>query len=442
MEDLIANPATSGQKSDAGASVPAFEYPKEAIISYAQTREDVLLWRALHAVQHGFYVDVGAHDPTALSVTRAFYDHGWHGINVEPNPAYAEKLRNERPRDVTLEVALGHEPGMAMFYEYGDTGLSTMVKEIADEHVAAGLKATERRVPVTTLSALLDDLGDQQVHFLKIDVEGYERQVLRGADFSRVRPWVVLIEATMPTTSIPSHGTWESLLLEAGYEFVYFDGLNRFYIAEEHTNLGRYFSIPVNIFDPFRDSEMVRLSGAVAELERNKLEPASLLARLEVRTHELSSALTRAEFIQPQRELETENARRDAAAAREAATELQNLALRLHEELRSGRIETQRLHEELRSGRIETQRLHEELRSGRTATQRLHEELRSGQIETQRLHEELRSGRDATVELQQALRLAEERAEHAARQVAELQHSRWRHLGLLLGLARKATFER
>lgn len=41
---------------------------------------------------------------------------------------------------------------------------------------------------VTTLAELLDDLGEQPVQFLKIDVEGFEEQVLRGADFTRVRP--------------------------------------------------------------------------------------------------------------------------------------------------------------------------------------------------------------------------------------------------------------
>jgi FkbM family methyltransferase len=269
-----------GWAPDADAPAVAFEYPKEAIISYAQTREDVLLWRALHNVYRGFYIDIGAHDPTALSVTRAFYDHGWHGINVEPNPSYAEKLRNERPRDVTLEVALGDRSGVATFYEFGDTGLSTLVKEIADGHMATGFKATERRVPVTTLAGVLDDLGDQQVHFLKIDVEGYEREVLCGADFAKVRPWIVLIEATRPTTSIPSYGNWEPLLLEADYQFVYFDGLNRFYIAGEQPDLRRYFSIPVNICDPFRDGEAVRLSRAVAELEREKVQQADLVARL------------------------------------------------------------------------------------------------------------------------------------------------------------------
>jgi FkbM family methyltransferase len=271
MEDVIADHTVEGT-TDVDTSTLAFEYPKETIISYAQTREDVLLWRALHNVHRGFYIDIGAHDPTALSVTRAFYDRGWRGINVEPNPLYAEKLRKERPRDVTLEVALGHSPGMATFYEFGDTGLSTMVKEIADEHMTGGFKATELRVPVTTLAAVTDDLGDQEVHFLKIDVEGYERQVLCGANFGKVRPWIVLIEAVRPMTSIPSYGAWEPLLLEAGYKFVYFDGLNRFYVAKEQSDLKRYFLAPVSICDPFRDSEVVRLSAVVAELHRNNLK--------------------------------------------------------------------------------------------------------------------------------------------------------------------------
>jgi FkbM family methyltransferase len=280
VKELNINYASSGPTPDADAPAPVFEYPKEPIISYAQTREDVLLWRALHNVHCGFYIDVGAHDPTALSVTRAFYDHGWHGINVEPDPSYAEKLRQERPRDVTLEVALGDSAGSATLYEFGDTGLSTLVKEIAEGHITAGFKATERRVPLTTLAELLNDLGEQTVHFLKIDVEGFELQVLRGADFKRVRPWIVLIEAVKPMTTISNYGSSEALLLEEGYDFAYFDGLNRFYVAAEHRDLKRYFSVPVSICDPFRDSEVVRLSAVIADLQRDEAQQASELAHL------------------------------------------------------------------------------------------------------------------------------------------------------------------
>jgi FkbM family methyltransferase len=282
MEDLIAEHTPPGRTPDADPSAFAFEHPNEWIVSYAQTREDVLLCRALHDVHRGFYIDFGAHDPTALSVTWAFYGRGWHGMNVEPDPLYAEKLRKERPRDVTLEVALGQSPGIGTLYEFGDTGLSTLVKEIADGHVAAGFKATERRIPVTTMAALLNDLGDQEVHFLKIDVEGYERQVLRGADFTNVRPWIVLIEAIRPTTTASSCESWEPLLLEAGYEFAYFDGLNRYYIADEHLDPKRYFSVPVISCDLFRDSEVVRLSAAIAALQRDGVQQqqARLVGRL------------------------------------------------------------------------------------------------------------------------------------------------------------------
>lgn len=252
-----------------GNAAIAFEYPKEPIVSYAEVHEDVLLWRCLHSVTLGFYVDIGAHDPTDRSVTRAFYEKGWHGLNVEPNPEYAQKLRKERPRDQTLQVAIGTGDGHAAVHDFG--GLSTIVKDVAADHVAAQFRATEFRVPVTTLAAILNDLDRQEIHFLKIDAEGYEREVLIGADFKRFRPWIVLMKAVKATAAIPNLGKGERLLLEAGYQLAYFDGLNHFYVADEHADLKRFFAVPVNINDPYRDYKTVCLSAAVERLERHRL---------------------------------------------------------------------------------------------------------------------------------------------------------------------------
>ena len=44
--------------------------------SYAQFLEDLVLHCALKDVDKGFYIDVGANDPTDLSVTKFFYDRG------------------------------------------------------------------------------------------------------------------------------------------------------------------------------------------------------------------------------------------------------------------------------------------------------------------------------------------------------------------------------
>src|ERR1700759_3921907 len=101
----------------------------DLFISYAQTMEDVMLWRALRDVGPGFYIDVGAADPDHLSVTRAFYDRGWHGINVEPLPEHVSSLKRERQRDITIQAAVAERPGTATFYRVeknDEAGLSTL----------------------------------------------------------------------------------------------------------------------------------------------------------------------------------------------------------------------------------------------------------------------------------------------------------------------------
>ena len=79
-------------------------------VSYARNFEDVLLWRALRGVKNGFYVDVGAAHPDTNSVTRAFYDRGWSGINVEPTVELSLRLKAARPRDINVQIALGERP--------------------------------------------------------------------------------------------------------------------------------------------------------------------------------------------------------------------------------------------------------------------------------------------------------------------------------------------
>ncbi len=88
-------------------------------------------------------------------------------------------------------------------------------------------------------------------------MEGAERQVLEGMPFDVVRPWIVLVEAIEPNSQIMNHHLWEDILIKNEYEFVYFDGLNRFYIAAEHSELRDAFQVPPNFFDKFiRFSEL------------------------------------------------------------------------------------------------------------------------------------------------------------------------------------------
>jgi len=206
------------------------------IVSYAQNFEDVILWRALKQVRGGFYIDIGAQDPVVDSVSLAFYERGWRGVHVEPIAHYADRLRAARTDEQVVEAAIGRQEGTIPFYEIVDTGLSTGDEAIALEHEQAGRIAKRVEVPCVTLSSILDTHKDRDIHWLKIDVEGMEDQVIGSWSPSPARPWIVLVESTKPNSSEPTFAGWEPELLALGYVFVYFDGLNRFYVSREHHN--------------------------------------------------------------------------------------------------------------------------------------------------------------------------------------------------------------
>lgn len=293
-------------------------------ISYAQNFEDVMLWRALGHVQAGRYIDVGAQDPVVDSVSKAFYEHGWRGIHVEPVPRYADMLRRDRPDETVLQLALSDQAGILELNVFEDTGLSTGVKEFADSHrTQHGLTHRTVSTPMLPMRTAFASLAGQPVHWLKIDVEGLEESVLRGWDSEALRPWVIVIEATVPMSTEVRYQGAENILLAARYEFVYFDGLNRFYIAAEHPELKHAFSSPPNVFDGARLSGLASSELCRGLLEAHRTETAMLGETVRILRNEVLE--TQAAAQRRQREIEAQvqrklnevaaQAQRDAQAA-------------------------------------------------------------------------------------------------------------------------------
>ncbi len=235
----------------------------DRFVSYAHNLEDVLLWRALShdAGSAGFYVDVGAADPTTPSITRSFYERGWRGLDVTALPEQAERLRDARPRDVVIEASFAAGPGSA-------------------------------GVPAFSLGALCGEHVHGPIHFMRVDTGGTEGAVLAGADWDQTRPWVLVVAAPgMPPSVPPSVPEWEGPLLAARYDIVWFDGLNRFYLAREHAALARHFGVPPNALDRYTVhdaglnqllAETIALSHSRADaLEELQAQFANLQRRLD-----------------------------------------------------------------------------------------------------------------------------------------------------------------
>ncbi len=285
--------------------------------SYAQNGEDVMLMRALNNVAGGFYIDVGAADPTIVSVTRAFYERGWHGVNVEPTLEHHRRLGEARQRDVNLSQPVSERVAEEMFHFCEHPDLSTLMSDVANASASGGLRSESRVVQTTTLADICRRFAPPVIHFLKVDVEGAEESVLRGADFQRYRPWIVVVEATRPNTQIPAFADWEPILLDNRYRFVWFDGLNRFYLADEKfETLSHHFDAPVNVFDDYvRHDPALETLAAELAAARAGLGPLREAAAAAERHGAAAASDARALAEAAERERVSATARADAADA-------------------------------------------------------------------------------------------------------------------------------
>ena len=249
-----------------------------SINSYAQNFEDVMLWRALGHIEKGIYIDIGAQDPVIDSVSLAFHEKGWKGVHVEPIPCYANMLREQRPGDSVIQAAVGGASEKITFFEIQGTGISTADVEIANRHKSAGFDVNEIIVSSITLEAVFKSIDSAEIHWLKIDVEGFEEQVLSSWGKFTTHPWIIVIESTLPLTQVETHVKWENIVVEHGYEPVYFDGLNRYYISKNHLELKNAFLSPPNVFDNFtlNGTASTTLHKLIEERHKNEMETIRL----------------------------------------------------------------------------------------------------------------------------------------------------------------------
>ena len=243
-------------------------------VSYAQHGEDVILWRALGDRGPGFYIDVGAFHPTDDSVTQALYEHGWRGINIEPQSDRLAAFERERPKDTNLCLAIGDQDGTATLTIPRNPGWASTATLPLEGDDAEGTIAVD--VPARRLDTLLAELGVDRIDVLNIDVEGAEAAVVRGLLDSPVRPSVCVVAGVAPGIGPAAGDEAVALLAEAGYVHCLFDGLHHYLTLDPA--LQPALSAPANPRDDFVPVALVRL-----EEERDNLNAtiATLIAENE-----------------------------------------------------------------------------------------------------------------------------------------------------------------
>jgi len=140
----------------------------------------------------GYFVEVGANDPEKWSQSFHLEAKGWRGIVVEPQPHLAESLRQRRKAKVYAVACSTPENSgkhMTLYLAGGHSSFDPRLK------VATVRPAGTIDVPLATLDEILTDAeAPSPIDLVAVDVEGHEVEVLRGFDFARWRPRLVLVE--------------------------------------------------------------------------------------------------------------------------------------------------------------------------------------------------------------------------------------------------------
>ena len=156
----------------------------------------------------GFFIEAGGNDGINQSNTFILekkYD--WHGLLIEPVPRLAQLCSKSRSKSILKNMALVAPDNVGNEISMIDLGLMTFVNGGSDENsekrIQYGVKHTGRnpntfQISGDTLSNVLLSIGNPQIDFLSLDVEGYEVDVLNGLDLSMHKPRLILVETKSP----------------------------------------------------------------------------------------------------------------------------------------------------------------------------------------------------------------------------------------------------
>jgi len=189
--------------------------------SYSQEGEDLILERLFEGQKAGFYVDVGAHHPRRFSNTCRFYERGWHGINIEPNPAALKLFRRQRKRDINLGYGVADVEDHLSYYMFNEPALNSFDRILSEQRQDERYRIIDTKdIPVRRLSGIFEEFIPKQCHidFMSVDVEGYDLNVLKSNDWTRFRPVCVLVESADFDLGKPDSEPIHSFLGQQNYE--------------------------------------------------------------------------------------------------------------------------------------------------------------------------------------------------------------------------------
>lgn len=223
--------------------LPSYFYKKT---SFSQCGEDIIvdfLLNILIGNKPINYCDIGANSPWKISNTAKFYKRrqlNYIGILVEPDPLLCKYLKFKRPNDIILNKGISSIRStnkILKFFVFDSKTLNTFCEEEAERYISLGYKLTDTLdIEVVGINTIFENYFLQNdLHFLSIDIEGLDYQILSEIEFEKFKPLIICIETiTFAMSGIAKKDERIiDFLKTKGYHEFAFTGINSIFVLEE-----------------------------------------------------------------------------------------------------------------------------------------------------------------------------------------------------------------
>lgn len=162
---------------------------------YSQDKQDEILDKhVFRGYKRGVFVDIGAWDGVCFSNSLFFEKElEWTGINIEPHEERFKELVINRPTSTNLNIAINDVEGDVDFLTIsGPTSMLSGIKSNYDQRHLSRIELETKelntevkavKVTAKRLDTVFKEHNVRRVHYLSIDVEGSEMNIIRSIDF-------------------------------------------------------------------------------------------------------------------------------------------------------------------------------------------------------------------------------------------------------------------
>ena len=144
------------------------------------------------------YLDIGVCHPIMRNNTYTFYERGWRGVLVEPNPVFHPLIKKYRENDSLLPCGAGLSNSELDYYAFADRlGYGTFDKALGESRRESGLNCNIKKISIVEINEIIENNFEKYPTIIDIDIEGMDYELIMNLDTEKYPVEIIMCETLL-----------------------------------------------------------------------------------------------------------------------------------------------------------------------------------------------------------------------------------------------------